>query len=305
LIVSSIFNVGPFARFIYETSVQVRGFYWEAAIRIIKQHPLLGVGFDGYGDWFNRTRSFEAFNYNSGVVSDSAHNIPLDIGASGGIILLGSYVFIQFLVLKSAWTKFKSDESFDEIYAALFAAWIAYTVQSLLSINQIGLGVWGWSLTGLLIGYGRFLKSIQVKRNGKKILTKKIQKQSVSALSISVIAFCVFMGLVVSLPPYFAGTKFYDALQSGNFKVLTASAYLKPYDRSRFFNVALILKENKRYPEALRVLMDATRTYPDYYAAWLEIRNSPSASLEQILTAEKEIKRLDPRAKLTSEGIQN
>jgi O-antigen ligase len=91
-----IFNMGPASKYIYETSVQVRGFYWEAAVRIIHQHPLLGVGFDGYGDWFNRARSAEAFKYNSGVVSDSAHNIPLDIGASGGITLLLAYLLSIF-----------------------------------------------------------------------------------------------------------------------------------------------------------------------------------------------------------------
>jgi hypothetical protein len=292
--VLGLFNVGPFAKFVYETSVRVRGFYWDAGIRIMKEHPFFGVGFDGYGDWFNRSRSLEAYNYNASVVADSAHNVPLDVGTSGGFLLLIAYLVIHLLVLRSVFTYLRSTEGFDAVYVSLFSAWAAYQIQSLLSINQIGLGIWGWTLTGLLIGYQKLPKIQKIDKAVSRSGIHKKTNKTPQAMSVSVIALFMFLGMAVSAPPYLAGTKFYKALQSGDYSVLISSAYLKPYDRSRFFNVALILKENGRPEEALRVLLDGTKIFPDYYSAWKEIRSNPEASPAQIAIAEKAIRRLEP-----------
>ena len=178
-------------------------------------------------------------------------------------------------------------------------------MQSLLSINQIGLGIWGWSLSGLLIGYFHSSTALQDKNFSKGNRTKKIPKKLLSTSGFAVLIAVVFFGAALSIPPYIASTKFYSALQSGNVDILESSAYLKPYDRSRFFYVALILKENNRNEEALRTLRSAVRIYPDYYSAWLEISKNPSASEEVMAIAEKEINRLEPRLNLMNKGIQN
>jgi hypothetical protein len=41
-------------------------------------------------------------------------------------------------------------------------AWICYQTQSLISINQVGLALWGWVLTGALIAYERATRGEQV-----------------------------------------------------------------------------------------------------------------------------------------------
>ena len=41
----------------------------------------------------------------------------------------------------------------DKPFIAISSAWFAYTVQSLISINQIGLAIWGWLLTGAVIAF--------------------------------------------------------------------------------------------------------------------------------------------------------
>lgn len=133
--------------------MQTRGFYWRAAVNMISHNPFFGVGMDGFGDWYRRARSPEIARINPGITSDTAHNIPLDIGSGGGLPLMILYLAIIGLALYSIIKVVKRKSEFDVMFSAVVAAWFAYQAQSLISINQLGLGVWGWSLTGLIIGY--------------------------------------------------------------------------------------------------------------------------------------------------------
>ena len=88
--------------------------------------------------------------------------------------------------------------------------------------------------------------------------------------------------------------EFYKALQSGNPTIIQQSAYLKPYDRMRFLYVAQALQENKFEAEAIEVLRDATKIYPDGIDLWRRWAGIPSASQSDVARAKSEIKRLDP-----------
>jgi O-antigen ligase len=289
-----ILDKGPLAEAIYKSSLQARGFYWRGAINMIINHPFFGVGMDGFGDWYRRSRSIEVAQFNTGIVADTAHNVPLDIGSSGGVPLLILYLAIVGLALYSIIKVVKRRGEFDVYFAALVAAWVAYQAQSLISINQLGLGVWGWSLTGLLIGYeintrdSAPIENQKVLRKGKPVA----EKLSAGALVITFITGGI--GLAIAVPPYLAANKFYKALQSGDANVIQPAAYLQPYDRSRFTYVAKILQENKLENRAITVLRDASKIYPDSYEIWNRWAGITSASPIDIARAKAEMKRLDP-----------
>ena len=289
-----ILDKGPLAQAIYKSSLQARGFYWRGALNMIIDHPFFGVGMDGFGDWYRRSRSPEVAQLNTGIVADTAHNIPLDIGASGGLPLLILYLAIAGLALSSIIKVVKRKGKFEVYFAAIVAAWVAYQAQSLISINQLGLGVWGWSLTGLLIGYeintrgSVSLESQKASRKGTAVAAKL----SASALVITFVTSGI--GLAIALPPYLAANKFYRALQSGDANILQPAAYLKPYDRARFAYVAQILQENKLDSRAIEVLRDATEIYPDSVDLWTSWAGIPSAAPADVAHAKAEMKRLDP-----------
>ena len=294
LVLAGILNSGPLAELLYKSSLQARGFYWRAAINMMVEHPFFGVGLDGFGDWYRRSRTQSAAELNAGVVSDTAHNIPLDIGSGGGIPLFILYLFILGLAINSIIKVIKRSHDFDPFFASVVAGWVAYQAQSLISINQLGLGVWGWSLTGLLIGYElntrARLSNAQTQVSGKA--SKKKEQIPASALLITVAA--AVIGAAVSVPPYLAANKYYKALQSGDGTVLQQGAYLKPYDRTRFLYTARILADNKLENQAIAVLVDAAEIYPDSFELWQRWSQIPSATPEQIAKAKSEMKRLDP-----------
>jgi len=102
------------------------------------------------------------------------------------------------------------------------------------------------------------------------------------------------IGSAASLPPYLAGNKYFKALQSSDGVIIFESAYLKPYDRSRFLYSAQIMAENKLDDKAIQILSDASKLYPDSFEIWQRWAGIPSATPAQIAKARAEMQRLDP-----------
>jgi len=294
LVLAGILNSGPLADLLYKSSLQARGFYWRAAVNMMIERPFFGVGLDGFGNWYRRARTQTAVETSSAVSSDTAHNIPLDIGSGGGIPLLVLYLAILGLALNAIIKIIRRSQDFDPIFASIVAAWVAYQAQSLISINQLGLGVWGWSLTGLLIGYElntrekSFAAQVKLARKASK------KKERISASALLIVVGAAVIGSAASLPPYLAANKYFKALQSSDGVIIFESAYLKPYDRSRFLYTAQIMAENKLDDKAIQILSDASKLYPDSFEIWQRWAGIPTATPAQIAKARAEMQRLDP-----------
>jgi hypothetical protein len=188
----------------------------------------------------------------------------------------------------------KRKTEFDVVFTTIVAAWVAYQAQSLISINQLGLGVWGWSLSGLIIGYELSTRPNQGKTEPKVVRRGKTSSQKLSALAVVTTFVGAGAGIAAALPPYLAANKFYIALKSGDAEIIQPAAYLKPYDRARFAFVAQLMQENKLESRAIEVLRDATARYPDSMELWRRWSTIPSAASEDVARAKAEMKRLDP-----------
>ena len=248
---------------------------------------------DGFGDWYRRSRTQEIADFNVGIAADTAHNIPLDIGSGGGIPLLLIYLALVGLALISIIKILKRTTNFDLVFTSVAAAWFAYQAQSLISINQIGIGVWGWSLTGLLIGYELHTRSPGIDSRSK-LQRIVIKKQQISALAVVTSFIFGGLGLAAAIPPYSAAGEFYKALQSGDAGIIQPAAYLQPSDRARYLYVAKIMVDNKLDARAIKVLSDASRIYPDSFDLWQMWSTVPTATPDQIKRAKSEMRKLDP-----------
>lgn len=120
---------------------------------MLTEHPFFGVGMDGFGDWYFRSRPEDYFARGFLSFSNSAHNVYLDIASSGGFILLTIYCAILALVIIAIIRVVRRSMGFDVYFVALVGAWVAYQAQAFISVNQIGLAIWAWVLSGLIIGY--------------------------------------------------------------------------------------------------------------------------------------------------------
>jgi len=154
LAVFGILQIGPLQNLLYKPTVTVRGYYWRAGIEMFKNHPLFGVGIDNYGKFFKEYReSGYSLKYGFGLTSTNAHNIFIQNFATGGIFVGTLYIILQLIILIRAIHLLRNTFGENQTrLAIIIAAWVAYQAQSIISIDNIGLSIWGWLLGGTILG---------------------------------------------------------------------------------------------------------------------------------------------------------
>jgi len=288
-------NKGPLASLLYKESVTYRGDYWRAGWKMTVDHPIFGVGMDSYGDWYRRSRTIEAtLRRGPEVTSNAAHNVFLDISAYGGFPLLIIYVVLMVLVVISAIRVLKRSKNFNPVFAGLVGGWVAFQAQSIISINQIGLAIWGWVLSGLIIGYEINTRNVAVVESVVKKGRVAGKPAQTSAGSVVALFIAFVIGVLVGMPPYVASARYKSALETGNPQVIQEAAYIWPIDPSRMTQVAITLNDNKFEAQGLQVALDATKKFPNTFLVWGALDLMKSATTEQIARAQREMKRLDP-----------
>jgi O-antigen ligase len=147
-------QIGPLEKFLYKPSVSVRGYYWRAGLEMLRHHPLFGVGMDRYGAYFKQYREVGyPLSYGFDITSSNAHNTFIQLFATGGFFLGASYLLLNAYILRRAIVGLKNLTGNNRlVLAGVFAAWIAFHAQSLVSIDNIGIAIWGWVLGGSIIG---------------------------------------------------------------------------------------------------------------------------------------------------------
>lgn len=299
LVFLGLINSGPLASYLYKGSLEARGYYWRAGIKMLMERPIFGVGMDSFVDWFRRTRPPEFYENGFFSYTNSAHNVPLDIGTSGGVPLLLLYFAIISLVILSIVRVVKRRTGFDVHFVAIVGAWVAYQAQSFVSINQLGIAIWGWVLTGLIIGYEintrdeKLERDVSVKSRQPQ-RKAKVVVQPLSSAALMRVFGGVIVGAIVAIPPYYANASFFSALKNNDIKALQAAANLKPIDERRLLHVATVFRDQKMDSEAIAVIRDATKGYPDSFDFWQLWTTIPTATAADIAAAKAEMLRLDP-----------
>lgn len=291
-------NKGFLASILYKDSVTYRGDYWRAGWNMTLDNPIFGVGLDGYGDWYRRARSIEAtLRRGPEVTSNAAHNVLLDLSSNGGLPLLAAYLCLLLLVLGSIVKVMKTTQTFDANFAALVGAWVGYNAQSIISLNQIGLAIWGWVLGGAIIGYSKYSEVKSVSSPIRKVKSKSataIMRTKISPTSSIAVFLGVLIGAAAGMPPYLASQDFRQALESGDAVKVQSAAYIWPVDPTRMIQVALTFNENKLESQGLIVALDAVTRFPDNYGVWATLNSMKNATAMQKTQALAEMKRLDP-----------
>jgi O-antigen ligase len=193
-----IFKVGPLAGSLYKASVSIRGYYWRAGLEMLKTHPWFGVGVDRYGSYFRQYREAQyPLSYGYDITSTAAHNVIIEIFATCGVFvgiaylgILGFVVYRGIVGMKNAQGKARL------LIAGVFCAWIAYEAQSIVSIDNLGIAIWGWVLAGAVVGIS--LKEIAPiaapEEKGRKVRT--VQRQSSVAIAAPIISAVVSLTML-------------------------------------------------------------------------------------------------------------
>jgi O-antigen ligase len=278
-----ILQKSPWSSILYKESVTFRGDFWRAGWKMTLENPIFGVGLDGYRDHYRASRDLvTALRPGSDAMTDSAHNVFLDISSGGGFPLLIIYVLLVGLTIFSAIKVIRRSKGFDFGFAAVLGAWVAYLAQSLISINQLGLAVWGWILMGSIIGY--------------EINTReKIEVKSVkSAYPAVAIGLGLIIGLGVGLPLMVADATFRSTVKVGDVLKIEASVRQWPQSVTRMTLAAQILREGNLPERSIVIAREAVEFNPMNFEAWKELSLQPNATESERKQALETMKKLDP-----------
>ncbi len=161
--VLGMLQIGFLTEYLYKGSVSIRGFYWRAGFEMFQSKPLTGIGIDRYGAYFKEFREVEyPLRYGFEITSTNAHSVPIQMFATGGILVGSSYLILLIYIFYRglvALRKYTGNQRLT--VAGIFSAWLAFQAQSIISIDNIGLTIWGWILGGIVIGLSNFESNLE------------------------------------------------------------------------------------------------------------------------------------------------
>ncbi len=294
-------QMGPLSDFIYKRSVSLRGQYWLAGWNTGQEHPFTGVGMDAFGDWYRRTRDVHALELPGvNIVVNAAHNVPLDIFAFGGWPLFLSYMMFIGIAGVALIKSISRTKRFDLVLAILGSAWAGYQLQSIISINQIGLAVWGWLLGGALIGYERATRNNEI-QSVSADLSKKKSKNTTSNSSkpkdLVLATTGAVCGLMIALPPLSADLALRSAQLSRSVEAIEKTmehGYFNPQNVNKYLMNIQLFEQSNIQELSHKHALEAVRWNPDSYDLWRMLFLIQKSSEEEKALAVSNMKRLDP-----------
>ena len=278
-----ILQKAPWHSILYKESVSFRGDFWRAGWQMSLDNPVFGVGLDGYRDQYRFYRDQIATNRDPTAMVDSAHNVFLDISSGAGFPLLIIYLLLISYTLFSAVKVIRRMNDFDPLFAGILGCWLAYLAQTLISINQIALAVWGWVLMGAIIGY-----EINTRATDSKISIQR-NKNSMGAVVIGAV-----VGAIIVTPAFLADVQFRSTVKSGDVIKIQQSVEKWPQSVIRMSLAAKILREGGFPDQALDISTQAIEKFPKNFEAWQELTLNPKVSESLKAEALLVMKQLDP-----------
>jgi len=300
-----VVNKGPLSPYLYKTSVTFRWEYWKAGINMATSSFFSGVGIDSFGSNYRLFRDASAVKFpGADVTTDAAHNVVIDIWAGSGVLAMTSYLAINLTILALCVRFIKRSRIFDPIFSSLFLCWLSWQLQSLVSINQIGLAIWGWLLGGLLVSYtlkfpdGNVVNILPVRQHKK---TKTIGKAKVEPQTLDpkvllrIIAFTL-IGFLVALPPFIADAKMRSTqLGKSDVEQIIKLAEAWPLDSMRINRLTVILAGNGEIEKSAYLASFATQKFPNDFAGWKALYDLSPENSPQKKAYKSKLQLLDPQ----------
>jgi hypothetical protein len=227
-------------------------------------------------------------------MTNAAHNVVIDIFAYGGFPLLISYIAILAIGIWAIIRITLRQREYDGTFVALATTWLAYELQSIISINQIGLAIWGWVLVGALVAYEYSTRPVP-----ETAVKPKAVKQKELVFSPQLVGgIGVVIGALIAVPPMSADMKYKSALKAQNVQQVESAltpTYLAPRDSSRLAQAVLLLENSKLPDLAYKYAKEGVEFNPDYFDAWRVLYSVSKATQEDRDLALSNMKRLDPK----------
>ena len=197
-------RIGPLASIVYKDSLSVRGYYWRAGIEMFKSSPIFGVGVDRYGIFFKQFREYSyPLKYGYELTSTNAHNTFIQLFATAGIFVGATYLALLIFIFVSGISVLRHSEMLQKKQTlGLLAIWLGFQSQSLISIDNIGISIWGWLLGGAILGLRFSKNSLATLNKSNQRRSHNSKKVKINLLQPIVASFALLPVLILIIPFY-------------------------------------------------------------------------------------------------------
>jgi O-antigen ligase len=285
--VLSSLNIGPLAQYFYKISVQSRGDFWRSAVNLSSDFPWFGTGLDSFGDYYLLYRDEVAVSHPWAEYTDSAHNYFLDYLVTGGYPFLILNVTLVLLTLISFKNLIIRTNFFDKTYVALFASYVTFLAQALISPISISIFIWSGLIGGAIIGL-----SGSTDLSEKNELSTNLPKHLIAYKVSS--KFLALIGVLILLPLFNADRLQLSGMKAGNAEIVISSAEKFPRSVSRYSIVIRSLLSSGLNSQALNLARSAVKFNPNSPALWVLIMVNPAAPDSEQLHAKQKMLTMDP-----------
>lgn len=276
----SFFGQGPLGERLYQPTLVLRLEYWTVGIKTALANPFLGIGPDSYTEGWRLFRTPEFVKtYSEAVSVDSAHNTLINFMANFGIpaflFLLIIYLLIGINALKLLFGRDKNTL----IVKAIALTWLLLVIQSLFSLEQIGLHVFQWVAGSLLLNQGFIANSLHLSPREAKKETRSQERGGFSArgevaIMTIVIIFIAFLPLLnqeIRLNKLGATPVDKNATQQFIDEALDGFGDYSIKDMNRVIVISDFLLRAERYSDAQGLIEDIVKDEPRSYEGFEQL----------------------------------
>ena len=296
-------QIGPLTSFLYKSSVSVRGYYWRAGLQMFKDNPWFGVGLDRYGYNFKLYREVNyPLTYGFDITSSNAHNVPIQLLSTGGLFVGISYIALTLFIAYRGYIALRINQQNHKILVAgIVGSWLAYQAQSIISIDNNGISVWGWILGGAVVALSvpqttnNLESGIKTKNNNNLVLLQPMISAAICTFAI-ILSFNMYQG-----EKYMFETRMYfnpsDSNSKGEFKVRADKAFNAPFqDENYKVQIAGYLITSGFVQEGMQKLESINKSDPKNLDCLLQLAyfNEQMQKLSEANIYRKNISELDP-----------
>jgi tetratricopeptide (TPR) repeat protein len=136
-----------------QSGLHERLMLWHAAFGMAHDRPILGKGVGAFALAFHQFEPARHASEFGALTADAPHSVPLEMLASGGVLLAVAYLAFVVLVGVRLVRGLRREPSL--LLAAVGGAWLAYQVQSVVSLDVPSLVTLHWLLAGGVIALTR------------------------------------------------------------------------------------------------------------------------------------------------------
>jgi O-antigen ligase len=241
-----------------DVQVKIRSNFWLAGMRQFFDHPLLGVGPDQYGNYYEQYRTLEDAQKYSSILSNDAHSASVQTLATLGIFGTLAFLFLFALVIRSLlilWDSGRIDRRAIYVISLYFFVYLTNSFVSPFTLTHKYLF---WAICGFVVGQAYRLPV------WKSISESSIKVSAVSGAAVLGLVAIIFAQAQIN---YISNIENY-ALKKGNAVNFTHSSVLPCF---MYFDAKLLVQKSVSAESAFQLALDEIDVHPRCVSAQIEI----------------------------------